>query len=743
MKARWMPGLVFAWGVAAVGVRADWPAWRGPTDNGFVPYPAVVKEWSPEGKNLMWKSDIGGRSTPIVMNGRLYMNGPVGEGLSTREHVTCLDAYTGKKIWEHVFNVFHTDIVENRVGWTSPVGDPLTGNVYVHGTGGELFAYDRDGRILWKVSLTEMFGRISGYGGRIHNPVVDENRVLIAFSNSSWGDMAPMRHRILALNKNNGEVLWWAGPGDQPVDPTTYAMPVVAIIDGVRQLIFANGEGTVYGLRARTGEELWRFRFSKRGLNVTPVVHGMRIVIAHSEENWDTTEMGRVACIEGTLAGDITATGEVWRQDGMAVGYASPAYGNGRVYVVDNSANLFSLDVVSGSKQWQYSLGRVGKGSPVTTQDGFIYVGEQNGVFHILQDLGDDAVSVDRRAFTRPDGLVDEIFGSPAVDGGRVYFQTRYGTYALGVPGSTVPKAKPPLKLPERGEGAHTGPIHVTPAEITLAPGDSVKFTAKRFTQDTRFQQTLSPLWITKGPKGAVDKDGVFIAAADNEYSAGHITAVFEGKETSARVRVVPRVPFDVDFENLKADELPPGWIGAARKMKVVERDGGKVLMKLAENPSPPFMRVQPFITAPIPGGYVIEADLLGGVRETAVAKFLPDMGLVNTRYNLTMQGADQVLRVETWSAMPRLRKDVPFAWEHDVWYRMKFAVTLRGEEALLQGKVWKRGEAEPADWTLEMIDPYPHREGSAGLYGFSPGTTAKSKGPEIWYDNVKVYKNE
>lgn len=743
MNSRWMLSAVLWCGLAAAGARADWPSWRGAQDDGSVPFTASVKEWSLDGQNLVWKLPFGGRSTPVVMKGRLIMNGPVGEGPTTREQVVCVDAYTGKQIWEHSFNVFHTDIVENRVGWASPVGDPLTGNVYVHGTGGELLAYDRDGRILWKVSLTEMFGRISGYGGRIHNPVIDENRVLMAFSNSLWGELGPMRHRIVAFNKDNGQVLWWTGPGDAPADPTTYAMPVTAVMGGTRQIIFANGEGTVYGLKARTGEEIWKFQFSKRGLNVTPIVHGRRVIIAHSEENWDNTEMGRVACIEGALTGDITKTGEVWRVDGVAVGYASPAYANGRVYVVDNSANLYCYDVASGQKYWEYSLGRVGKGSPVVTADGFIYVGEQNGIFHILQDMGDECISHDREAFERSDGLIDEIFGSAAIDGGRVYFQTRYNTYCLGVKGTTVDQAKPALKIPEKSDASYSGPVHVLPADVTLSPGETVKFVSKRFTEDSVFQKVLAPYWSVKGVKGAVEKDGTFTAATDNVYSAGHVISLHEGIEAKARVRIIPKMPFDVDFEKLDVDSVPPGWLGVARKMKVVERDGSKVLVKLAEQPSPPFMRVQPFLTAPIEGGYVIEADILGGVRETAVMKFLPDMGLVNTRYNLTLQGADQVLRAESWSAVPRIRKDVPFTWENDVWYRMKFAVTPRGDEALVQGKVWKRGESEPTEWTLEMTDPSPNKEGSAGLYGYSPGTTPKSKGPEVFYDNVKVFKNE
>jgi len=73
----------------------------------------------------------------------------------------------------------------------------------------------------------------------------------------------------------------------------------------------------------------------------------------------------------------------------------------------------------------------------------------------------------------------------------------------------------------------------------------------------------------------------------------------------------------------------------------------------------------------------------------------------------------------------------------------MKFSVALEDGKGHLRGKVWPRGQDEPEDWTIELIDPFPNTEGSPGLYGFSPGTTSKSKGPEVFYDNYEVFPNE
>src|SRR3979409_1559215 len=75
--------LVMSWLVPLAGsVQAatadplDWPNWRGPQQNRVSMEKGLVEKWSPdggEGSNLLWnKKELGGRSTPIVMRGKLY-----------------------------------------------------------------------------------------------------------------------------------------------------------------------------------------------------------------------------------------------------------------------------------------------------------------------------------------------------------------------------------------------------------------------------------------------------------------------------------------------------------------------------------------------------------------------------------------------------------------------------------------------------------------------------------------------
>ena len=722
----------------------DWPQWRGPEQNGASAEQAVVTTWSLEGEQLLWKIPEGGRTTPIVMAGRVFAIAPVGEGVGRRERVVALDGNNGNKVWERSFNVFHTDIVENRVGWTALAGDPETGYVYAHGTGGELFCFSRDGQLVWKVSLTEGLGRISGYGGRLHTPIVDEDRVVVSFLNSSWGAQARPLHRYAAFDKRTGKIIWWAAPGGRPLD-TTYSTPAVAMIGGRRLLVAANADGNVYGMRARTGKRIWTFRLSKRGLNSSVVVDGDYAYVSHSEENLLTTKMGSIVCIDATKEGDITETGAVWRLDGYPVGYASPAIANGRLYVVSNGANLYSISVKTGKVHWEYSLGRVGKGSPTVTADGVIYVGEQNGIFHILRDGGDHCIPLDREVFTAENGAVDELFGSPAVVNGRVYLMTRYATYCLGKSGETGQVLKAPIKRKAVQRGADSGgTLQIAPAEVTVRPGEKIQFHAREF-DSTGSVKRVQPEWIVTGARGMIASDGTFTAAPEQTFSAGRVTAKSRtppSRQATARLRISPSLPVRENFESMAAGSAPPGWVGVVNKAKVVEHDSGKVLKKLAskQRPSPPFMRLRGYATPPIQGGCSVEADLLGTL---ARGRFKPDMGLINSRYRFVMMGMSKKLRIETWSPLPRLRQDVAFEWQANQWYRVKFDVSLEGEQARVRAKVWKKDEKEPDHWHIEAVDPYPNREGSAGVYGYSTGTTSKSDGPEILYDNFTVVRND
>ena len=123
---------------------ADWPSWRGPTQNGVSEETGLVASWSP-----IWYAEFTGRSTPIVLDGRVFVIGRRGEDIEHEGVVAAFDAQDGTLLWEHSYNIFHTTIPFNRVGWASLAGDPETGYVYAHTVSGLFLCFDRDGKVVW------------------------------------------------------------------------------------------------------------------------------------------------------------------------------------------------------------------------------------------------------------------------------------------------------------------------------------------------------------------------------------------------------------------------------------------------------------------------------------------------------------------------------------------------------------------------------------------------------------------
>ncbi len=102
------------------------------------------------------------------MNGKIYLvcrHEP--ETTKEGEKTVCLNAATGEKIWESVHNVYLSDAPAERVGWSSVVGDPTTGNVFVLGLGCQFQCLDgATGKLIWEHSMSEEYGMLSTYGGR-------------------------------------------------------------------------------------------------------------------------------------------------------------------------------------------------------------------------------------------------------------------------------------------------------------------------------------------------------------------------------------------------------------------------------------------------------------------------------------------------------------------------------------------------------------------------------------------------
>jgi outer membrane protein assembly factor BamB len=719
---------------------SDWAEWRGPTRDGVSPEKDLPEKWSPKGENLVWKQPFGGRSAPIVMGNRVFIFNTAGEGETMQERVMCFDADTGKVLWEHRFNVYSSDVPPRRIAWSAPAGDLETGNVYTFGACNELVALSGDGKLLWSRSLTDEFGAWTTQGGRTTSPIVDGDLVIVSTIIDGWGDNALRRHRFYAFDKRTGECVWVSTPGERPYD-TVYPTPITRTINGTRMMIVGGADGAVHGIKVQTGEPIWSYLITKRGINNCAVVNGNTVIATHSEENYDTNEMGLVAAIDATGKGKLTKDSLKWSITGIRGGYSSPIIDGDRLYEIDDSANLFAFDINTGKQLWKQTLGTLQKSSPVFA-DGKLYVGTENGKFFILkpsatgcQVLSEEQLSpLEKVEITNPEGddLIasnEQVIASPAVSRGRIFFVSTKNVYCIGRKGKTpaLQPMKPQIETaPADAKVAH---VQVVPADVIAKPGVATKFRLRLFDDHGRFiREEQSATWAMEGIKGEA-QGNQFTAAADAGAQAGTLKATVAGVTGISRVRVIPSLPVSEDFTSTPIDGVPKHWINATGKYGVREIDGNKVLVKKTEPVA--FKRTRSLFSPTDWSNYTVEAD----VRATEKRRQMGDGGVVAQRYSLILFGNSQRLELQSWQIETKRTVKVPFQWKPDTWYRVKLEVqNLADGKTRVRGKAWAVGEAEPQNWLIEKVDPVGNRHGSAGI--FADATN------EVFFDNIKVVPN-
>jgi outer membrane protein assembly factor BamB len=704
--------------LAAVAVAGDWPDWRGPDRNGRSEEKSLPERWT-----AAWRAPYGGRSAPVIAGDHVYLVNGAGKGATLQERIMCLHADTGKVLWEYKFTVHSSDVPAHRIGWASPVIDRETGNIYVFGVGGTLAGLSPAGKLLWERSLAEDFGLVTTHGGRTVSPIVDGDLVIVSGINSGWGVQARASHRFFAFDKKTGQAIWVSAPGSRPFD-TTYAPPLIASVEGVRLLIQGSGDGAVHALKVQTGEPVWKYEISKRGINTGAVLNGNTVYVSHSEENLDTSEMGLLAAVDARSKGAIGKSGIKWAIKGFQGGYSSPIIDGDRVLQLDNGANLFAFDGMTGKQLWKQNLGTIQKASPVIA-DGKIYIGTENGKFFILRPHNDRCEILDQKLLGT-EAAPEAIIASAGVSNGRVFVVSADAVYCIGKKSAARMPTKPDVLETSTDPAAW---VQVSPTELILKPGETVQLRARSFDARGRFIKQESAAWSLEQLGGSVE-GGKYTAPTDGKPYAGQVKATVGSLSGVARLRVIPPMPYSEDFEKLSPKTVPSYWVNTTGKFEARDMDGKKVLVKLADNAFT--KRARAFFGPDTWHDYTVEAD----VRAAEKRRQMGDAGVVAQRYQLILFGNHQRLELQSWQPETERTALVAFPWKSETWYHLKLRVENTSDGKVhARGKAWPAGEPEPAAWTIERIDPIPNRQGSPGLYADAPF--------EIFFDNVKVAANQ
>lgn len=753
-----------------------WLAWRGPHQTGY-----SLEKGLPDkidAAQPLWTADYPGQSTPVIANGKLYIMGYLGDDADLQEGIGCFDAETGKMLWNKGYNDFLSDVIYLRYANSTPAVDPETGNVYMQGSPGILAGFTADGKLLWRQSMMEAFGRLTFPNNRTASPLVDGDLVIVHGITANWGAHGPAGDRFYAFDKNTGELVWSSSPGGQPRD-NSFSHPYVSWLEGRRVLYSALGDGSVACFNARTGDPIWRVPLFRAGINATVLVHNNDKVIAIFGTPYEPGQMvalkiPKVPMPSPSTGAVVVARSEVqlWAND-LSTSTSSPILVGDRVYVVTEKGDLCAVDANTGKVAWKLKIGIEQRNGCPLFADGKLYVpmldnpgsgkseegtsggAGTSGAFYVIKP-GENSGEIISHAV-----LNGRIFGTPVAYNGKVYLQTTAKLYCFGKKGNNpgLP-AEPALeKWPAAGPATQ---LQIIPSEVLLRPGQAQTFHARKLDANgltvEEIKDTKTLKWahyipptarVRSNMKGDFDAQGKLVATKDTVPSAGAFEASLGDLKGYIRGRVLPNMPLKEDFEGFTLNEkttntveeptafaYPPlPWIGARFKFEVREKDGTKALTKTIDNKF--FQRGTVFIGTPEMKDYTIQADVMSeGTRRK-----MSEVGVINQRYAIVLKGNEQKLEVN--SNLERLRvpaaEDPPnFKWIPNTWYRLKARVDVAADgSGVVRAKAWKRDDAEPDKWTLEVPHRTAHQNGSPGLFGFSP------QEQRVYIDNVTVTANQ
>lgn len=243
---------------------ADWPQWRGPDRSDRSPETGLLKSWPEGGPKRVWLYENAGQGYAgfSVVGDRVYT-------LGTRdgsETLLALEATTGKEAWVAKLS----DILKNNWG-DGPRGTPtVDGDLIYVMTGPGLLACvsAKDGKIVWKQSMTDLGGKVPTWG-YTESPLVDGDQV-VCTPGGSKGALA-------AFDKKTGKLLWQSA---EFTDEAQYASLIPAVINGTRQYVQLTMKNIV-GISAKDGKQLWKEAFPGRTAVIpTPIVKDNHVYVA-------------------------------------------------------------------------------------------------------------------------------------------------------------------------------------------------------------------------------------------------------------------------------------------------------------------------------------------------------------------------------------------------------------------------------------------------------------------------------
>lgn len=311
---------------------ADWPAWRGPSGQGFCEEKNILLKWNGKG-NAKWKVPLvdPGNSTPVIWGSRIFLT-QANKGGSKRS-LLCFARADGKLLWQK--DVMFAGKERNwNESWYCNASPATDGErVLVSFASAGMYCFDVNGTEQWKRTDLGEWQHAFGSGS---SPVLyGDLAILWCGPNETKG-----RNFLLAVNKKTGTTVW-----DHDEKEGSWGTPLITKIDGRDQMLLGVGPH-LKSFDPKTGKELWRCD-GLQSYVYTSALYGNGVAVGMSG-------YGRSSlAVKTGGTGDITAD-RLW----MHPRPATQRVGSGMIvgdhlYMVDEGAVAHCYELKSGEDLWK------------------------------------------------------------------------------------------------------------------------------------------------------------------------------------------------------------------------------------------------------------------------------------------------------------------------------------------------------------------------------------------------------
>ncbi|MBL7133166.1 MAG: PQQ-binding-like beta-propeller repeat protein [Phycisphaerae bacterium] len=336
----------------------DWRHWRGPAYNGSSDEKHLPASWS-KTENVTWVRPLPGPSaaTPIISGGRVFISSMAG----TKHGLLgiCVDRRDGKVLWQKSLGTGRW-VPDNNMASCSPVTDGKK-VFFLYGTG-DLAGLDFGGKVIWSRSLEKDYGRFGIKYAYSASPLLHAGKLYVAVLRRDMDYRMPSGKKVrldsflLALDPDTGKTIWKHARTTDAISESqdSYSSPIPCQIGG-RDGILVSGADYMTCHDARTGKEIWRYRYVSRKhwlyrLVPSPLVTGGLVcgVVPRGKSVFGLDPLKKDKSGRAALA---------WKLD-KGPDICTPLYYKGLLYVLDGQRKeLACLDLAAEKLLWRKTLG--------------------------------------------------------------------------------------------------------------------------------------------------------------------------------------------------------------------------------------------------------------------------------------------------------------------------------------------------------------------------------------------------